>query len=138
MCARAVVARSPGRVSLGGAWPVLCGGALGEHRGGSEWIRDAALAYGRAVSEQYGVRDGYGCASAKRTKKKAPPGQTLFSNFLFSGPVSWISNFFSGLLVFFFEFCQIFILFSILVGINVFIRIHRANHPMIPPRICLI
>ena len=71
------MARSPGRVSLGGAWPVLCGGsqgewvpegtggegcggALGEHRGGSEWIRDAALAYGRAVSEQYGVRDGWG------------------------------------------------------------------------------
>jgi hypothetical protein len=41
------------------------------------------------------VSVGDGGAMGMRYNKKAPPGQTLFSYFLFSGPVSEDSKFFS-------------------------------------------
>ena len=69
--------------------------AMAESSGNTEVVRCVVVQIGGAVGEQYGVRRGYDCTSVKRIKKKAPPGQTLFSNFLFSGPEFRISKFFS-------------------------------------------
>ena len=53
------------------------------HRGNTVVVRCVVAQIGRAVGEQYGVCDGYDCTSVKRIIKKLPPGQTLFSIFLF-------------------------------------------------------
>lgn len=67
--------------------------ATEESRGNTEVVRCVVVQIGRAVGEQYGVRRADGCTSVKRIIKKLPPGQTLFSNFLFFQPLRGISIF---------------------------------------------
>ena len=50
----------------------------------------------RVCGEQCPGDTGVGVYERKRNKKKAPPGQTLFSNILFFQPELRISNFFPG------------------------------------------
>lgn len=78
-------------------WSV--GLAMTESRGDTVVVRCVVVAIGGAVSEQYGGCVGYDCTSVKQTKKKAPPGQTLFSNFLFSGGIPFPRKFFASLQV---------------------------------------
>ena len=81
----------------GEQWQEWAGGLARVEMGWNvEVVRCGVVRVYRAVSEQYGAWGRMGCPSPKRSKKKAPPGQTLFSNFLFSGPESEESEFFSG------------------------------------------